>query len=77
MRRIRISRKRNRGVWGLAFQDQNRIELDPDLSEELLLEIAVHETVHIACPDLAEEAVDRIGKAAADVLWRLGFRRED
>jgi hypothetical protein len=77
MKRIRISRKRNRGVWGLAFQDQNRIELDPDLSEELLLEIAVHETVHIACPDLAEEAVDRIGKAAADVLWRLGFRMGD
>jgi hypothetical protein len=77
MRRIRISRKRNARVWGYAYPAENRIEIDPDIDDRLLLEIGVHETVHIACPDLAEEAVDRIGKAAADVLWRLGFRRED
>ncbi len=77
MRRIRIAFKRNPKVWGLAWPDENRIQLDPDLDDRLLLEIAVHEATHVACPDLAEEAVDRIGKAAGDVLWRLKFRRED
>ena len=74
MRRIRIVRRRNRGVWGLAFPDEYRIELDPELDEQLLMEVAIHEAIHVGCNDLSEEAVDRLGKLAADVLWRLGFR---
>ena len=79
MRKIRIVRKRNPGCWGMAYPSGcgYRIELDPDLDEKTLLDIGVHETVHVVCPDLSEEAVDRIGKHCADVLWRLGFRRED
>jgi hypothetical protein len=47
------------------------------MDDKTLLDIAIHETAHVVCPDLSEEAVDRIGKHAADVLWRMGFRRED
>ncbi len=77
MRKIRIAHKRNPGVWGLAFPEQWRIELDPSLDEKTLLEIAVHEAAHVVIPDLDESAVDRLGKQVADVLWRLGFRRDD
>ena len=77
MRRIRIVRKRNPGVWGLAFPAERRIELDPELDDRTLLDISVHEVTHVVIPDLDESAVDRLGKACADVLWRLGFRVQD
>ena len=77
MKKVRFKFKRNPGVWGLAFQDEHRIELDPYLTDQTLLDIAIHETTHVVAPDLSEECVDRIGRACADVLWRLGFRREE
>ena len=79
MKKVRFKFKRNPGVWGLAFQDQYRIELDPSLLDvdQTLLDIAIHETTHVVAPDLSEECVDRIGRACADVLWRLKFRREE
>lgn len=77
MRKVRIAWKRNPGVWGLAFPDEWRIELDDRLHDKTLIDIATHETVHVVAPDLSEEATDRIGRHVADVLWRLGFRREE
>jgi hypothetical protein len=77
MRKVRFKFKRNAGCWGLAFVEENRIELDPYLDEKTLIDIAIHETTHVVAPDLSEECVDRIGRACADVLWRLKFRREE
>ena len=77
MRRISIKRKRNKNAWGMAYPDEWRIELDPELDDKTLIDIAVHETVHVVARDLSEEATDRIGRHVADVLWRLGFRREE
>ena len=77
MRKVRFQFKRNPGVWGLAFVEQHRIELDPYLDDKTLIDIAIHETTHVVAPDLSEECVDRIGRACADVLWRLKFRREE
>ena len=77
MKKVRFKFKRNSGVWGLAFQEEYRIELDPYLTDQTLIDIAIHETTHVVAPDLSEECVDRIGRACADVLWRLGFRREE
>lgn len=77
MRKIKINRNRNPGCWGLAFPGEWRIELDPELDDKTLIDIATHETVHVVAPDLSEEATDRIGRHVADVLWRLGFRRDE
>ena len=77
MRKIRIARKRNLGAWGLAYPHEWRVEIDPDLDDKTLLDIATHEVAHVVIPDLDESAVDRLGKHVADVLWRLGFRKED
>lgn len=77
MRKVRYRFKRNPGAWGMAYPKEHRIELDPYLDEKTLLDIAIHETAHVVVPDLDEEAVDRLGRACADVLWRIGFRREE
>lgn len=77
MRKVRFKHKRNAGAWGMAYPSEWRIELDPELDEKTLLDIAVHEVTHVVIPDLDEAAVDRLGKHVADVLWRLGFRRDE
>ena len=77
MRRIRFAHKRNPGVWGLAFPDERRIEIDPALDDKTLLDISIHEGLHVLMPFLTEESVDDAGKTLADLLWRLGYRRKD
>lgn len=62
-------------MWGLAFPHEWRIEIDPALDDQTLLDIAIHEAAHVVLPDLDEGQVDRLGRHAADLLWRMGFRR--
>ena len=77
MRRIKFKHKRNRGVWGLAFPDEFRIELDPELDERLKLEIACHEAMHVLLPAFPEDTINEFGKIQSDLLWRIGFRLKD
>ena len=62
-------------MWGLAFPHEWRIEIDPALDDKTLLDIAIHEAAHVVIPELGEAEVDRLGRHAADLLWRMGFRR--
>ena len=77
MRRIRYAHRRNRGCWGMAYVDEFRIEIDPDLEDRTELDIAIHEGLHVLFPYLPEDAVDNAGKTLADLLWRLGYRRKE
>lgn len=77
MRRIRYAHKRNRGCWGMAYPNEYRIELDPDLDERTEIDIGIHEGLHVLFPYLPESDVDNAGKALADLLWRLGYRRKE
>ena len=77
MRKVRIARKRNHGCWGMAYPKEWRIELDDRLDQKTLIDIAVHETAHLVLPDIDEHAIDRLGRHVADVLWRLGYRKEN
>lgn len=76
MRRIRYRLKRNRGCWGKAWPHEWRIELDPDLDQKTAMDIALHEGLHVLFPDLEEHDVNAAGATLADLLWRLGYRRE-
>ncbi len=76
MRRIRFTHKRNKGCWGLAYPHKWRIEIDPDLEDKTHMDIALHEALHVLFPDLSEESVNNAGIILADLLWRLGYRRE-
>jgi hypothetical protein len=62
-------------MWGLAFPHEWRIEIDPALDDKTLLDIAIHEAAHVVIPELDEGKVDRLGRHAADLLWRMGYRR--
>ena len=77
MRRIKVVRKRNPGCWGMAYPGKRMIDIDPECLDQTLLEIGIHESLHVEIPDLDESAVDRAARSIADVLWRLGFRQEE
>lgn len=76
MRRIRFTHKRNRNCWGKAYCDEWRIEIDPELEDRTHMDIALHEGLHILFPYLPEDVVNNAGITLADLLWRLGYRRE-
>lgn len=64
-------------MWGLAYPHQNRIEVDPDLDDRTMLDISLHEALHVLFPDLCEESVNNAGISLSDLLWRLGYRRTE
>lgn len=74
-RKIKIAWKRSESVWGIAYPDEHRIELDDRMTDVTLIEVASHEVAHVVLPVLDEEAVELLGRHIADVLTRLGFRR--
>lgn len=74
-RPIKIGWKKSETVWGVAFPDDHRIELDPRMTDTTLIEVASHEVAHVVLPVLDEEAVELLGRHIANVLTRLGFRR--
>jgi len=76
MRRIHYRFKRTRGCWGRAFPAQRRIEIDPALDDKTLLDIALHEGLHVIFPIIDEDEINDAGTTLADLLWRLGYRRE-
>lgn len=76
MRRIRYSHKKLRGKWGEAIPDENRIILHPGMDEWTELEIALHEGLHVLFPVLPEGMTEDAGRRLADLIWRLGFRRD-
>lgn len=51
-----------------------QIALDPRQPEHELLDTAVHELLHDACPYLEEYAVEVYGTHIADALWKMGWR---
>jgi len=70
-----IERKLGGKVWGWAHFDQPLIEIDSRLRHKLQQEVLLHELLHIALPDLSEEAVTRTAEFMATHTWRFGLRR--
>ena len=51
-----------------------QISIDPRQPEHELLDTAVHELLHDACPYLEEYAVEVYGTHIAEALWKMGWR---
>ena len=76
-RQIKFSWRKSETVWGMAYPEEHRIELDPRMTDTTLIEVASHEVAHVVLPFLDEEAVELLGRHVANVLTRLGFRRTE
>lgn len=62
---------------GQAFESDNLIEIDPRQSEKEFLSTVIHETLHILFPNLSEKMIIKNEKSMCDVIWKLGYRRND
>lgn len=71
-------KERNLGQFkalGLYYPDSNKIEIDPRLDSEEYLTVLIHELLHMAQPELTEEAVTRVSEMLGKGVWQQGFRR--
>jgi hypothetical protein len=64
-------------AWGSANVDDKTIELDPKLKGRKLLEILIHEAMHIMNPEWSETKVINQSKKLTQLLWRQHFRKVD
>jgi hypothetical protein len=64
-------------ICGLACKADNTIEIDPGISSDRsLLEVYVHEALHLADWKLSERKVKFRAKYIAEVLWKQGYRKK-
>ena len=74
--RIKWMRTPANGNWGMAIPEKKTIYLEERMDDRTMMDVAMHEVAHVMFPMLDEEAVNEFGIVAADVLTRIGFKRE-
>lgn len=62
---------------GLAHVKDRVIVIDETLRGKKLGEILLHETIHVAHPEMSEEEVIRTSVMQINVLWQQGWRPVD
>jgi hypothetical protein len=67
---------RNSTNFGEADKPTGEVVIDPRQSPSELLDTAVHEALHVACPFMSEAKVAKTATIIADTLWRMGYRRK-
>lgn len=71
-----IERKLGRErVYGQAWQGLDELEIDPRQSPKEYLDTLIHESLHLAHPDLDEPTVSDVATFIARVLWKQNYRR--
>lgn len=61
--------------FGQADKRTGEVTLDPRQPESEMLDSAVHEFLHVACPYMSEDKVAKTATIIADALWKMGYRR--
>lgn len=61
-------------AWGLSWQGDDLIELDPRCRPKFFLSLCCHEFFH-QVTDWPETKVDKTANKLADILWALGYKR--
>ena len=79
MKRIKVKYKKlgKQKALGQAHCGYNTIEIDERLYGKKLIEIIVHESLHILFPDIEEEEVVSKSIVLTNTLWHEGIRMID
>lgn len=68
----------NHPIWQeLTPLEHPMVELDIDTVGRKRLEVAIHESMHIAIPALPETIVTYASRYIAKVVWALGYRADE
>lgn len=73
---VAVEWRRFRKYWGKTWNGCDVILLKKDRNMKRLMNTVIHECLHARDPYelLSEQDVRRMAAAAADTLWRMGFR---
>lgn len=64
-------------AYGIAYTEENKMEIDPRLKGYRYLLYLLHEHFHLKHPDWSETKVRKESSKTARFLWDLGFRKVD
>lgn len=67
---------RNSTNFGEANKPTGEVVIDPRQPASELLDTAIHEALHVACPYMGEAKVSKTATLIAETLWRMGYRRQ-
>ena len=63
-------------VWGIPGVALPTVRIPLDGDEKHDLDTIIHESLHACFPDTGESAIDETGTSVAELLWRLGWRKQ-
>lgn len=64
-------------AYGIAYTEENTMEIDPRLKGYRYLLYMLHEHFHLKHPDWSETKVRKESSKTAKFLWDEGFRKVD
>jgi hypothetical protein len=64
-------------AYGIAYTEENKMEIDSRLKGYRYLLYLLHEHFHLKHPDWSETKVRKESSKTAMFLWGLGFRKVD
>lgn len=62
-------------AWGLCYQGDGLIEIDPRQTPKNYFFTCIHELIHEAFHELSEKEVKRAEKIIGKALWDLNYRK--
>ncbi len=62
---------------GMAYIDENRIEIDPRQKSKEYLDTLIHEILHLFNPDWSETKVSKAANEMTKIIWDKNYRRVD
>ena len=65
----------NNTDFGQADKVTGDVTLDPRQPSSEMLDSAIHEFLHVACPYMSEKNVASTATIIAESLWNMGYRR--
>lgn len=74
---MKIIYKKLRGLYGQAHLGENTIEIDSRIKGKKLLEILIHESLHIYLPKKNEAYIVKLSVNLCNILWTEQYRQVD
>jgi len=64
-------------AWGMCYQGDNLIEIDPRQKPKAYLNTLVHELIHEAFHEMSEKEVIKAANLITRGLWQKNYRKVD
>jgi hypothetical protein len=74
--KFRVINKSLDGCVGSCYPGWKLIEIDPRQCPKDYLDTLIHEALHELFPRMKEDKVLHAGTSIANLLWRLGYRKD-